>query len=96
VADRKSIKAFDKATVMLRDGLHKSACLALHRKKVLWIKRLMWAIRDFVRAWSGVRNRLECRAARRAILACAHRRLSDCRDQVRASIKAREAWQTNA
>jgi len=48
-----------------------------------WVKRLSWALQDYVRAWLGRGNRLEYLAARQAILDYAHRRFGDCPDVVR-------------
>lgn len=48
-----------------------------------WIKRLLWAMQDYFRAWLGRGNRLEYLAVRRAIMDYAHRRFGDCPDEVR-------------
>jgi GT2 family glycosyltransferase len=61
-----------------------------------WLKRLLWAVQDYVRAWLGGGNRLEYLAARRAILDYAYRRFGDCPDEVRAWSKAWSAQQRNA
>jgi GT2 family glycosyltransferase len=58
-----------------------------------WIKRLLWAVQDYGRAWLGRGSRLEYLAVRRAILDYAHRRLGDCPDEVRAWSKAWAAMQ---
>jgi hypothetical protein len=49
-----------------------------------WIKRLLWAVQDYVRAWLGRGNRLEYLSARRAIMDYVHGRFGDCPDEVRA------------
>ncbi len=49
-----------------------------------WIERLLWAVRDYVRAWLGGGNRLEYLCARRAIVDYACGRFGDCPDEVRA------------
>lgn len=58
-----------------------------------WIKRLLWALRDYGRAWLGRGNRLEYLAVRRAILDYLHRRFGDCPDEVRVWSKAWAARQ---
>ena len=60
-----------------------------------WIKRLIWAVEDYVRAWLGRGSRLEYLAARRAILDYVHRRFGDCPDEVRTWSKAWAARQAN-
>jgi GT2 family glycosyltransferase len=60
-----------------------------------WLKRLLWAIQDFIRSWRGQGNRLEYLAARRAILDYVHHRFGDCPDEVRAWSKAWAALQRN-
>ena len=57
------------------------------------ISRLLWAVKDYIRAWLGRGNRLEYLVARRAILDYAHRRFGDCPDEVRAWSKAWAARQ---
>lgn len=61
-----------------------------------WIKRLLWALQDYTRAWLGKGNRLEYLAARRAILDYVRRRFGDCPDEVRAWSKAWAAQRRNA
>lgn len=58
-----------------------------------WIKRLLWSVQDYVRAWLGRGNRLEYLATRRAILDYSLRRFGDCPDEVRAWSKAWAARQ---
>jgi GT2 family glycosyltransferase len=60
-----------------------------------WIKRLLWAMQDYARAWLGRGSRQEYLATRRAILDYAHRRFGDCPDAVRAWSKAWAARQSN-
>ena len=58
-----------------------------------WIKRLLWAVQDYARAWVGRGNRLEYLATRRAIMDYVHGRSGDCPDEVRAWSKAWAALQ---
>jgi len=48
------------------------------------IKRLLWAVQDYARAWVGHGNRLEYLASRRAIMDYVKGRFGDCPDEVRA------------
>ena len=48
-----------------------------------WIKRLLWAVQDYGRAWLGRGNRLEYLSSRRAIMDYVHGRFGDCPDEVR-------------
>jgi len=52
------------------------------------IKRLLWAVQDYARAWVGRGNRLEYLASRRAIMDYVHDRFGDCPDEVRAWSRA--------
>ena len=47
------------------------------------IKRLLWIVQDYARAWVGHGNRLEYLATRRAIMDYIHNRFGDCPDEVR-------------
>lgn len=49
-----------------------------------WIKRFVWAVQDYVRAWLGRGNRLEYLAVRQAIKDYVFGRFGDCPDEVRA------------
>lgn len=53
-----------------------------------FLRRLIWAIRDYGRAWLGRGNRLEYLAARQAILDYARGRFGDCPEQVRSWSRA--------
>lgn len=61
----------------------------------VWLKRLLWAVQDYVRAWLGRGNRLEYLAVRRAILDYVNGRFGDCPDDVRTWSKAWAARQGN-
>ena len=58
-----------------------------------WLKRMSWAVQDYVRAWLGRGNRVEYLAARRAIRDYMHRRFGNCPDEVRMWSKLWEAQQ---
>lgn len=68
----------------------------LGSEKAPWLKRVLWAIQDFLKALMGRGNRLQYLAARRAILDYATRRYGDCPDEVRAWSKAWLARHRNA
>jgi GT2 family glycosyltransferase len=49
-----------------------------------FVKRLLWAVQDYARAWVGHGSRLGYLATWRAIMDYVHGRFGDCPDEVRA------------